>query len=80
VLADGRIVLNVATEAELVKLPGIGPVRARAILTLRQRLGKLRSVEQIAHVKGIGRKTLQRIRPRVVLDPPRAIVVENDAG
>ncbi len=70
VLADGRIILNVATEEELTKLPGIGPSRARAILALRQRLAKFRAVEDLLRVKGIGRKTLRRIKPNVVLDRP----------
>jgi competence protein ComEA len=70
VLADGRIILNIATEDELMKLPGIGPSRARAILALRQRLAKFRAVEDLLRVKGIGRKTLRRIKPNVVLDRP----------
>jgi competence protein ComEA len=70
VLADGRIILNVASEDELMKLPGIGPSRARAILALRQRLAKFRAVEDLLRVKGIGRKTLRRIKPNVVLDRP----------
>lgn len=71
VLPDGRIVLNLAGENELVKLPGVGPKRAQAILAVRQRLGRFRRVEDLLRVKGIGRKMLDRIRPVVVLDPPR---------
>lgn len=70
VLPDGRIVLNLANETELTKLPGIGPKRAQAILAVRQRLGRFRRVEDLLRVKGIGRKMLDRIRPTVVLDPP----------
>jgi competence protein ComEA len=70
VLADGRIVLNLASEVELTQLPGIGPSRARAILALRQRLTRFRAVEDLLRVKGIGRKTLRRLRPSVVLDRP----------
>ena len=55
-----------------MKLPGIGPSRARAILALRQRLAKFRAVEDLLRVKGIGRKTLRRIKPNVVLDRPVA--------
>src|SRR5690606_5917655 len=71
VLPDGRIVLNLASEAELVKLPGVGPKRAQAILAVRKRLGRFRRVEDLLRVKGIGRKMLDRIRPIVVVDPPR---------
>jgi competence protein ComEA len=69
-LADGRVVLNEASETDLTKLPGIGPARARAILALRQRLTKFRAVEDLLRVKGIGRKMLRRLRPSVVLDRP----------
>jgi competence ComEA-like helix-hairpin-helix protein len=75
-LADGRVVLNAASEVELMKIPGIGPSRARAILALKQRLAKFRSVEELLRVKGIGRKTLRRIQPLVVVDVPRS----SDAG
>jgi competence protein ComEA len=69
-LADGRVVLNAASEADLTKLPGIGPSRARAILALRQRLTRFRAIEDLLRVKGIGRKMLRRLRPSVVLDRP----------
>jgi competence protein ComEA len=80
VLADGRIILNVASEEELMKLPGIGPSRARAILALRQRLAKFRAVEDLLRVKGIGRKTLRRLKPNVVLDRPVAPEVPKPAS
>jgi competence protein ComEA len=69
-LADGRVVLNAASETELTKLAGIGPSRARAILALRQRMTRFRAVEDLLRIKGIGRKMLRRLRPNVVLDPP----------
>jgi competence protein ComEA len=71
-LADGRVILNEATESELTKLPGVGPSRARAILALRQRLTRFKAVEDLLRVKGIGRKMLRRIRPHLVLDRPAA--------
>jgi competence protein ComEA len=70
ITADGRVILNLASEEELTRLPGIGPSRARAIVALRQRLAKFRAVEDLLRVKGIGRKTLRRIKPSVVLDRP----------
>ncbi len=70
VTPDGRVILNAASEDELTRLPGIGPTRARAIVALRRRLAKFRAVEDLLRVKGIGRKTLRRIKPNVVLDRP----------
>jgi competence protein ComEA len=79
VTADGRVILNAASEDELTKLPGIGPSRARAIVALRQRLAKFRAVEDLLRVKGIGRKTLRRIKPNVVLDRP-AVAAPSSSG
>jgi competence protein ComEA len=62
--------INTATSAELEKLPGIGPSRARAILALRERLGRFRRVEQLLRVRGIGRRTFRRLRPLVTVDGP----------
>lgn len=70
ILPDGRVVLNAASEEDLRKLPGVGPSRAKAILALRERRGKFRSISELLRVKGIGRKTLARLAPKLVLDPP----------
>ena len=71
VLPDGRVVLNLATAAELDRLPGIGRAKAEAIVALRARLGgKFRRLEELTRVRGIKGKLLERLRPRVVLDAP----------
>ncbi len=70
VLADGRVVLNRAGVADLTKLPGIGEKRARAILALRDRLGRFRSLRDLLRVRGIGLAMLRRIEALVVIDPP----------
>ncbi len=60
-----RIDLNRATAEELQKLPRVGPVTARRILKTRQQMGGFRRVEDLLNVRGIGPKTLERIRPYV---------------
>ena len=65
---DGKVVLNNATEEDLRHLPGIGATRAKAILALRAKLGRFGRVEDLLRVKGIGRRSLLRLRPLVVLD------------
>jgi competence protein ComEA len=61
--------LNTATEAELMRLPGIGPSRARAIIEFREAHRGFYSVSQLLRIKGIGRAMLKRIRPLVVVAP-----------
>ncbi len=63
-LADGAVIvdLNHADEAQLRRLPGIGPTRARAILALRLRLGRFRSVDDLSRIQGFGRALLRKLR------------------
>jgi competence protein ComEA len=58
---DPRININEAAPEELVKLPGIGPSRAEAIVAEREKR-RFRRIEDIIRVPGIGRKTFGRIR------------------
>lgn len=58
--------LNAATEADLVKLPGVGEVTARRILDKKSELGGFTEVEELREVKWIGPEKLARLRPLVV--------------
>ena len=60
--------LNTATQAELELLPGIGPAMAKRILEYRTQHGKFTSVDQLDAVKGIGAKTMAKLRPLVSVD------------
>ncbi len=68
--ADGRVVLNLATVADLRTLPGIGEKRANAIVALRDKLKRFRKIQELRRVRGIGGKTLQRLAPKLLVDPP----------
>ncbi len=70
-LADGRLILNLATVDELIKLPGVGPSRAAAIVALRKRLKGFRKVNDLLRVRGIGWKSLAKLKPKIVLDRPK---------
>lgn len=59
-----RIDVNRATAAELRRLPGIGPTLSQRILEVRAKQ-PFRSVEDLRRVRGIGAKTLERLRPYV---------------
>lgn len=50
--------VNRASREDLVKVPGIGPVLAERIEAARP----YRSIEELDRVRGIGRKTLDRLR------------------
>ncbi|MRG96842.1 ComEA family DNA-binding protein [Polyangium spumosum] len=70
ITADGRVILNLATEDDLRKLPGVGATKAKAILALRAKLKKFKRPEDLLRVKGIGRKSLAKLRPKLLVDPP----------
>lgn len=66
VLADGRIDLNLATQAELETLPGVGPARAQAIIAERE-TRPFRVPGDLRRVPGIGEATFQRLAPLVAV-------------
>ena len=51
---EGRVNINTAGLEELMTLPGIGEVRARAIIDDREANGPFRYPEDLTRVKGIG--------------------------
>lgn len=57
--------INTAGIEELCTLPGIGEVKAQAIIDYRNQNGKFNAVDDILNVKGIGPKTLEKIRSRI---------------
>lgn len=54
--------INTANQEELEALPGIGPVKAAAILEYRRDNGPFQSAEELLNVDGIGEKLLEKIR------------------
>jgi len=65
---DMRLNLNTATAAELALLPGIGPLRAEAIVIDREINGPFQNVADVTRVKGIGRATLNQMAPYLVAE------------
>ena len=59
--------INSATAEQLDTLPGIGPAIAARIVTYRDERGPFTKIEQLNSVKGIGERTLEKIRPCLTL-------------
>ncbi|WP_407352391.1 ComEA family DNA-binding protein [Luteimonas sp. R10] len=67
-LASDKVNINTADAATLESaLVNIGPSKAEAIVAHRKEHGVFKSVEELATVKGIGLKTVERNRDRIEL-------------
>ena len=57
--------INTASTKELQTLPNIGPQMAQRIVDYRKQHGRFASVDALQNVKGIGAKTVEKLRPFV---------------
>jgi len=62
-----KININTATAEQLTSLKGIGPKKAQAIIEFRKKNGKFKKLEDLMLVKGIGKKTFEKIKPYLTL-------------
>ncbi|GAB6165869.1 hypothetical protein JCM19992_18690 [Thermostilla marina] len=58
-----QVDINEADWPELAQLPGLGETLAKRIVISREQDGPYRRLEDLTRVKGIGPRTLERIRP-----------------
>ena len=60
--------INTAPQAELEKLPRIGPAIAKNIIEYRLQNGPFKKIDDLVKVKRIGKKTLELIKPFIFID------------
>lgn len=63
-----RLNVNLASAAELEGLPYIGPELAQRIVVAREAQGPFRAWADLERVRGIGPKTVDRLRPHLTLE------------
>lgn len=78
--AAAAVNINTATAEELVALPGVGPVKAQAIVDHRKAHGPFKTVDDLRNVKGIGAKRMEKLRNDVTVGAPQARVAATGAG
>jgi competence protein ComEA len=64
---DAIVNVNTAGLEELMSLPGMGEAYARRVIAYREKYGPFEKVEDLLNVRGIGDKTLEKIRRRVTV-------------
>lgn len=65
--SSGKVNLNTATLEELMTLPGIGEVRARAILSFREKNGGFQKIEDLLEVDGIKEGIFKKLESLIVV-------------
>nr|WP_321465572.1 helix-hairpin-helix domain-containing protein [uncultured Desulfobulbus sp.] len=66
--AFAKININTASAEELATLNGIGSAKAEAIVAYRTEHGKFATVDDLAKVKGIGEKIIEKIKPEATTE------------
>ena len=69
--APAIVNINTAPQAELEKLPGIGPAMAARIVEYRQKNGGFKKIEELMNVQGIGEKAFLKLKPLVTITPAK---------
>ncbi|NMC60449.1 MAG: hypothetical protein GYA51_13850 [Candidatus Methanofastidiosa archaeon] len=64
---NGKININKANLEQLMALPGIGEVKAQAIIDYRTKNGPFKSIQEIMNVTGIGEKTFEKIQDMITV-------------
>lgn len=59
--------VNTADAADLVRLPGVGPVRASEIVRRRELRGRYSTLDDLLEIKGIGPVTLEKLRDKATV-------------
>ena len=71
--------VNTATWSELLQIPGITETVAWNIVKHRELNGDYSSVDQLSNIKGIGKKSLEKIKSYVALNSAKSLAIEKAA-
>lgn len=60
--------INKSSFEELESIPGIGPTIALEIIKYRDEKGKIKNIEELINIKGIGKKNLERFKQYITVE------------
>lgn len=64
---EGRVNINLASKAELMKLTGVGPSTAERIIAHRESHGPFKRVQDLKKVEGVGKGVLEKNLDRLAV-------------
>ena len=65
---ENKININTAPADELILLKGIGKINAEKIIEFRNRQGQFKTIEDLMKVPGIGKKTFEKNKDRIIVE------------
>lgn len=70
--AVAAVDINTATQSELESVKGLGPAKAKAIITYREAHGKFKSLDDLDNVKGFGSASVAKLKGELSVGPAKA--------
>ncbi|MEW5892272.1 MAG: helix-hairpin-helix domain-containing protein [Pseudomonadota bacterium] len=64
--------INTASQSELEAVKGLGPAKARAIIEYREKHGAFKSVDDLTHVKGLGKASVAKLKGELMVAEAKA--------
>ena len=73
-----KLDINKSTWYELVLLPKLGEVKAKAIVTYREKYGSFKTLDELSRVKGLNASVIESIRDHIKIGADTAYIGLND--
>lgn len=70
--AFAAVNINTATQSELEAVKGLGPAKAKAIITYREAHGNFKSLDDLDNVKGFGSASVGKLKGELSVGPEKA--------
>ena len=69
--AYSAVNINAATQSELEAVKGVGPAKAKAIISYRESKGGFKSLDELDNVKGFGKASIEKLKADLVVKPAK---------
>ena len=70
--AFAAVNINTATQSELEVVKGLGPAKAKAIIMYREANGSFKHLDELDHVKGFGKASIDKLKEELSVGPEKA--------